>query len=147
MEVFRQLGLASVFMDDQQRRTTMPKACEVAKEVLRRGAVDLVQEAGGMPMISSKSCDGTPITVKHRSTHVLPGGKKVKWSGLQCNEFLVSNQFLRVDLGGGGDGVKTRVLLAEPTPLLHGKTATAILVASRQHWQRLREFGALRLRN
>ncbi len=49
-------------------------ACEAGKEVLRRGAAQLVVDAAGVPILSSKSCGGTPICVVHRSKKVLPSG-------------------------------------------------------------------------
>ena len=140
IDVLGSLGRASVVMSENERRRDMPAACEVAKETLLRGAQALVAEAGGRPMLSTKSCDGTPITVTHRSSHSQPSGKRVRVSGRQCQEFLVCNQFVRTNLGGA-DVMKTRAILGEPTPLLHGKTVPAILLASRQHWHRLRDLG------
>ena len=140
-EVLNRLGRGSTFMSDYERKTEAPLACEVVKETLLRAARDLIEDAGGRPVLTSKSCDGTPITVAHRSTLVQPGGKRVKRSGRQGQEFLVANQFLRLDMGGAG--MKTKVLLAEPTPLQHGKAVPAILLACRQHWRRLRDLGHL----
>ena len=54
---------------------------------------------------------------------------------------MVTNQFLRTRLHSGADGIRTKVLLAEPCPLKHGKTCPAILAACREHWQRLRDMG------
>ena len=138
----RQLSLPSYFMDDNVRKYEMPVACEAVKEALFRGAQALVEEAGGRPMVTSKSCDGTPITVSHRTYHTQPGGKRIQRKMKSCHEFLVSNQFLRVDMGGAV-GMRTKVILTEPTPLLHGKTVPAILLACRQHWRRLRDLGHL----
>ena len=39
----------------------MTLVAEAAKEALRSGASDLVSDAEGMPLLSSRSCDGTPI--------------------------------------------------------------------------------------
>ena len=108
------------------------KGCEVGKGMLLRGARQLVQEAHHRPMLTSKSCDGTPITVTRRESHTQPSGKKVKTQGKQCHEFLVGNQFLR--LPDGPHESSTKVLLWEPTILTRGKTAAAILAASRRHW-------------
>ena len=103
------------------------------------GAQAFVSSAGQRPMLSSKSCDGTPITVVHRQTRHQPTGKAVRSQGKQCVEFLVQNQFLRCDMGP--DGWQSRVLLAEPTPLWRGKSVPAILSAARRDWRTLRSLG------
>ena len=54
---------------------------EAAKKVLQQGATDLVREANGQPMLSSKSCDGTPMRITHRTGLAFPSGKKVHSSG------------------------------------------------------------------
>ena len=119
----------------------MPTACEAAKETLLRGARAFVEEAGHRPMMTSKSCDGTPITVSHRSARKQPGaaGKAVRSAGRSCEEFLVQHQFLRARLGA--DCWTTKVILAEPAPLHYGKSVPAILSASRKHWWTLRALG------
>ena len=131
-EVSCRLAKASGFLTDDQRLNEMPLACEVAKETLLRGAQQLVEDAKGKPIATSKSCDGTPLTVTHRSSLKQPGGKRVRVSGKECQEFLVANQFMRCNMGGG-EGLRTKVLLAEPTPLTHGKSVPAILLTCRQH--------------
>ena len=139
-DVVGRIGRASGFLSDHEWKSEMPLACEVANATLLSGAQALVREAAGRPMVTSKSCDGTPITVTHRATHVQPNGKKVKVSGRKGQEFLVCNQFVRTQMGGAS-GMQTKVLLAEPTALVHGKTVPAILAACRQHWRRLRDLG------
>ena len=141
-EVVSRLGRASTFMGDHHRQVEMPLGCEVVKETLLRSVQALIDEAGGRPLLTSKSCDGTPLTVTHRTTHTLPNGKRIKKTGKMCQEFLVTSQFVRADMGGS-EGMKTKVLLAEPTPLQHGKSVPNILLACRQHWRRLRDFGHL----
>ena len=49
------------------------------------------------------------------------------------------NQFVRANLPG--QGWTTQVLLAEPVPLTHGKSAPAILAASHRDWKSLRSIG------
>ena len=139
-DVLQRLGRGSTFMNDQERKVEGPLACEVVKETLLRGAQALVEEAAGRPVLSSKSCDDTPITVAHRTAHQQPGGDKVRKTAKQGREFLVASQFVRAKLGGA-DGMKTKVLLGEPTPLTHGKTVPALLLACRQHWRSLRSLG------
>ena len=55
----------------------MAKVSEAGKEVLKDVALQLVARAGGSPMLTSKSADGTPITVVVRTEHSLPSGQKV----------------------------------------------------------------------
>ena len=73
----------------------MHRACEVGKAVLQSGAAQLVARAAGFPMLSSKSADGTPITVVTRTEHTLPSGQKVKRSGRECEEYLVKKRAQR----------------------------------------------------
>ena len=54
-------------------------------------------------------------------------------------EFLVQNQFLRTR--HPIKGWETRVLLAEPIALAHGKSVNAILQASMKYWKWLRGMG------
>ena len=93
-------------------------ACAAAKRILQKAASDLVSEAAGLPILSSKSCDGTPMRVVHQSAYTLPSGKKVRTKGKAGMEFLVPNQFLKADVPGAG--WTTRVLLTEPVALEHG---------------------------
>ena len=139
-EVMGRLGQTSKALTDSERKTELALGCEVAKETLLRGARALVERAGGRPILTSKSCDGTPLTTVHRSTHQQPQGKKIRSSGRQSSEFLVQNQFLRTRVSGG-ECWATKIILAEPTPLKHGKTAMAILSTSRETWYSLRQLG------
>ena len=112
--------------------------CEASKYVMQLAAEELVEEAQGMPILNSKSCDGTPISVMHRTTRTLPSGTQVKTSGRAGKEFLVKNQFLRVQLPTGE--WDTRPLLQEPVALEHGKSAPAIMAACWQDWKSLRQL-------
>ena len=114
-------------------------AAEAAKEVLKRSCRDLVDEAAGMPMLTSKSCDGTPIRVTHRTSTKLPSGREVRSQGRAGQEFLVCNQFIRAEIPGSG--WQTRVYLGEAVPLTHGKSAPSIIAASFRDWSTLRELG------
>ena len=113
--------------------------CEAAKEVMQREAAQLVQDAAGLPILSSKSCDGTPLVVVHRSLRFLPSGRAVRSQGKQGREFLVSNQFLRMFLPG--QGTVTKAILGEAVPLTCGKKVPAILAASHRNWVSLRSMG------
>ena len=140
-DTIARLGHASGFLSSNAMRDDLSLGCECAKETLLRAAKDLVQEAGGRPMVTSKSCDGTPLTVVHNKTYTQPSGKKVKVSGRACQDFLVCNQFIRFRSGSGTDGMRTKAILSEPVSLNHGKSVHAILLASRLSWQTLRQLG------
>ena len=90
-------------------------------------------------MITSKSCDGTPMNVKVRTAHTLPQGIVVRGAGRAGHEFLVKLQFLR---GVGASGsLQDAVLLEEAMPLMHGKKVDAILAACLKGWVCLRQSG------
>ena len=134
------LGKASAFLckpDGNQ----VGAACEAVKTMLLHKIKSLIAAANGQPILSTKSCDGTPVraTVYHSTT--LPSGKKVKGQGKAGREILVSNQFVR--FFDAADGWQTSVLFAEPVPLTLGKAVPEILAASRQTWKSLRSLGAV----
>ena len=133
------LGRASGFQGDPDRFAT-GLACEAAKEMLIRRAKALIGESLGSPVLSSKSCDGTPIRTKFHASGTLPSGKRVKSSGKQGREILVSNQFLRFK--HPVEGWRGSCLLSEPVPLTCTKSAPAILSAARKTWASLRSLGA-----
>lgn len=115
------------------------RLCESGKEVLRNAAFEFLRDASGAAVLNSKSADGTPISVVVRSRRALPSGDVVARSGRQSSEFLIKNQFLRAFVPG--QGCTTRVLLQEPVPLTHGKTALAIFSACGKDWMTLRQMG------
>jgi hypothetical protein len=63
-------------------KTQSPKVaavCEAAKEMLLWKAKKLVADSLGLPLLSSKSCDGTPLRMKNYSSRtLLPEMKKQK---------------------------------------------------------------------
>ena len=61
--------------------------------------------------------------------------------GKETHEFLVSNTFGRFSNVLGQ--VTTRVALTHPQPLVHGKTAAAIVGALLGQWRTLRQLGHL----
>ena len=140
VDCVQRLGKASGVLTVQETRE-LASVCEVAKETLLRGAQGLVEEASGRPILTSKSCDGTPLSVVHRSSRKLQSGRSVRTTGRQGQEFLLQNQFLRVDMGA--QGWQTKVLLSEAQALRFGKSVVAIMAASRQHWRSLRQMGHL----
>ena len=114
--------------------------CEAAKETLLGRARSLVASSAGLPVLSSKSCDGTPIRVQHHASLSLPSGKKSKTVGKRGVEILVSNEFLRFQ--DPSDGWKTACIVSEPVPLTKGKSVDLVTAAARQTWQSLRALGA-----
>ena len=78
--------------------------CEAAKQVMKARALDLVSAAAGLPVLTSKSCDGTPLSVVHSTTRAMPGGKRLRRTGKAGVEFLVKNQFVRAQMPTWGLG-------------------------------------------
>ena len=140
VDALRRCGQASGKLNDDQKKE-LGAVCEVVKEALVRRAQSLVSSCLGLPMLSSKSCDGTPLRVAYRTKVAAPAliRKGVEIRGRQGVEVLVANQFLRVH--HPEHGWQTAVLLREPTRLSHGKKAAAILAAAHQGWKTLRELG------
>eukprot|EP00974_Lingulodinium_polyedra_P096911 9393108-Lingulodinium_polyedra.AAC.1 len=101
-------------------------ACEAAKEVLGARFNDLVREAGGRPLLSSKSCDSTPVNVKKKTKHTPPGGKATHGSGRASHEFLCKLQFVRCIDGAGA--CQTTALMEEATALLHASGQQGMVV-------------------
>jgi hypothetical protein len=116
----------------------MAVACEALKQVLANRVQDLVRDSMGFPILSSKSCDGTPISTACQIRTTLPCGKSTTVKGRKGKEFLVSNQFFRsrTPIGEWRDAV----LLAEAIPLAQ-KSHLAILGAARKSWVTLRSLG------
>ena len=115
------------------------KVCEISKHVLACKFNELIAEADGAPMLSSKSADGTPLSTVVRSVGTLPSGKSFSRTGKETHEYLVKNQFARVILPNGA--VRSAVLLQDPIKLAHGKTCIAIFEACRKDWKSLRQLG------
>ena len=77
----RQLGLASGVLSRDDVRD-LEIGCEATKKVLLSKAQALVAGAHGMPVLTSKSCDGTPLNVTHESRVRLgTTGKQVTTKG------------------------------------------------------------------
>ena len=115
-------------------------ACEACKEILVRRVRSMIEDSVGQPLLSTKSCDGTPVRAQYSASKVLPTGMRVNSRGKQGKELLVANQFVRYN--HPAEGWQTSCLLAEPVPLSEGKAADAILAAARRTWQSLRSLGA-----
>ena len=113
--------------------------CEATKDMLLSRARHMVGHSHGLPLLSTKSCDGTPIRVWHHASRKLPGHKAQKFRGKQGVEVLVSNQFVRYQ--DPGSGWRTACILSEPVPLLC-KEVPNVLAAARRTWHSLRSLGA-----
>eukprot|EP00974_Lingulodinium_polyedra_P058127 5598267-Lingulodinium_polyedra.AAC.1 len=50
-------------------------ACESAKDVLARAFDEILQRNQGSPLLTSKSCDGTPMNTVERTRVTLPSGQ------------------------------------------------------------------------
>ena len=137
-DLIRHFGFASQNLSRDDLHD-LGAACEAAKEVLRRKAQRLVESSSPLPVLSSTSCDGTPINIAFQESARLPSGKKVHVQGRRSMEFLVANQFLRAKTPTGG--CETSVLLGEAIPLTFTKTAPAVFQAAQQHFKTLRQLG------
>ena len=137
-ELIQSLSGASHALSRGEQRD-MFQLSTAGQHTLAARVTGLIERAAGSPMLTSKSADGTPITVVHRTRHHLPSGAVVVRSGRTCEEFLLKNQFVRARLPGSG--VETMVLLQEPVLLAHGKTAERIWQACVRDWNSLRDWG------
>lgn len=123
---------------DRSGRRALARANEAGKEVLLSSFKAFQVKAAGLPMLTTKSCDGTPLTCVAQWHGKLPSGQRLMVAGKQAGEYLVKNQFARVLLP---EGHATKVLLQEPVPLLHGKGVDAIWTACSKDWLTLRQLG------
>ena len=99
----------------------------------------LVAEAAMSPMLFEMSADGTPIVAfKHQSSR-LPSGKVVPHKAKPTEEFLVRNQVVPCTLPDGR--VEMRVVVRDPVPLKHWKSAHAIVEALRRDGKTGRRLG------
>ena len=140
VETLEHFGKVSVALE-RTESSRSGAVCEAAKEMLLRKAKGLVMDSAGMPVLSSKSCDGTPIRVVHSASRKLTETKKAKTYGSKGVEVLVSNEFIRYR--DPSEGWQTAVILSEPVPLTEGKSAPQILAAARQTWHTCRPLGAV----
>eukprot|EP00974_Lingulodinium_polyedra_P117999 11165508-Lingulodinium_polyedra.AAC.1 len=88
--------------------------CEAAKEVLGVAWQDTLKENQGQPLLTSKSCDGTPMNTRRATAVKMPSGAMVRASGRASAEYLVKLQWLRSLRVDGSH--QTIVLLQEATP-------------------------------
>ena len=133
------LGRAAGMLSDTET-PRVGAVCEATKDMLLSRAKKLVASSHGLPLLSSKSCDGTPIRCEHYSTWKLPGQKSQRGRAKRGVEVLVSNQFVRYQ--DPGHGWQTCCILSEPVPLTLGKEVPMVLAAARKTWHSLRALGA-----
>lgn len=74
------LARASGSLSSSEVRETF-RCAEIGKEVLKCSFQALLSAAAGSPILTSKSADGTPISVVHRVSSALPSGHTVRRSG------------------------------------------------------------------
>ena len=137
-EIIRHLGFASGSLDRGDLHN-LGAGCEAGKDMLLRNARRLVAGSNNLPVLSSKSCDGTPLNLAFIERKRLPSGAKVRAQSRRGMELLVANQFLRTKTPQGG--WDTSVLLGEAIPLTFTKIAPAVFQAAQQHWKTLRALG------
>eukprot|EP00974_Lingulodinium_polyedra_P029062 2801159-Lingulodinium_polyedra.AAC.1 len=92
----------------------------------------------GRAILSSKSCDGTPMSVIQREASQLPSGAWVRTRGRAAHEFLVKLQFVRAL---GPHEHQSCVVMEEAVALQYGKSARAIAAVCLKDWKTLREQG------
>eukprot|EP00974_Lingulodinium_polyedra_P086161 8344581-Lingulodinium_polyedra.AAC.1 len=106
---------------------------------MKRSFFDIIERNENAPLLTSKSCDGTPINVVEHARVRLSSGKQIRASGRSSHEFLIKLQWVRALHPDGTHD--TGVLLDEAQSLRHGKKAAAIVTACKQHWRTLRSCG------
>ena len=90
-EAILYLSKATCSLSPQDLRL-LSRVAEASKDVLHTAAQELVADAAGAPLLSSKSADGAPLNFSFRYRAKLPTGKAVVSSGQQAHSFMVQNQ-------------------------------------------------------
>ena len=134
----RSLAHASGVLQKADLRSTHI-LCEAVKRTMWSSARRMVSDSCRLPMLSTKSCDGTPIRVAHRTTRRIGKHATVQSCGKEGREFLVSHQFIKANLPEAG--WTTKVVLPEPMTLNWGKSAPATLSVAFKEWSSLRQLG------
>ena len=138
VESIRSIAKASGTLSKTQLRQA-DAVCECAKKVMWASAMRLVEDASGLPVLTSKSADGTPIRVTNRVRRTTALGSTVRSEGKECHEFLVKHQFFKACLPESG--WTTRIVVPEATSLEFGKHTAAILSCAQRDWRSLRQMG------
>ena len=114
-----QVSLPTAEIDEEH----LARLCESGKAMLRSKVINMIVEAGQMPVLIHYSADGTPLSSKSRHRATLPSGKALIVTGRATDEFLVQHLFARYfDVSGT---VKSSLLLCDPRPLTEGKGCLA----------------------
>lgn len=137
-EMCRRFAKASLV--DKEGRRNIGMLCELLKSFLRRKALELIETAGGRPILLSYSSDGTPLTTRERLRLRLNGtAAPVVRVGGSSQEYLIQQVFVRrLDVDGNS---RTEVVLREPLPFTSGKAAWAVFAAGRDFFPTLRSAG------
>ena len=93
------------------------------------------------PMLFQMSADGTPRVVFKQHSSRLSSGKVVHRKAKQTEKFFVRNQFVRSILPDGHVG--TRVVVHDPVPLKHWKSAHATVKVLRRDGKNRATVGPL----
>ena len=135
IERIKRLAAATNFYD-KTAKTEASAACEAAKEMMRRSIRSFLDSVSGLPVLTSKGADGTPLSLVHRSKSSLAGAKDVRSVGKRSVELLLKNQFVRANVPT--EGWVTKAMLTEAVPMTKGKSVPAIQAASFRDWFSLR---------
>ena len=129
--LLQSLGKASGFLDSPDT-SLVAVACEASKEMLVRRAQAMVQASLASPLLSSKSCDGTPI----RSTFCWCGASchLARRSGLAASR--VKNSWFRISSSEPSTLWRVGQLVACSPSLCH-----SLIRQHRRSWRLLGELG------
>ena len=133
-------------IDDWSRPSQSPtsnikalsQAVEICKHSLMQHAEAFVRSLGDLPVLVSYSSDGTPLQSRKSVQGKLPS-RKVRRTGRGSDEFLVQNCFFRA-LDATGQA-RTAVVLLDPLPRSHGKSALAMFSCYRRFAPNVRSWG------
>lgn len=99
----------------------------------------LVSEAGGLPMLSSYSSDGTRVKAHFRVDFTVTAGRKRQCHGKRGCEFLCQVGYFRyIDVHGAA---QTVCVLKPPMPLTQGQNAAAEFAVGLEFGESLRDRG------
>ena len=116
----------------------LAQAVEICKQSLLHHAESFVRSIGDLPLLVSYSSDGTPMQSRKTVQAKLPS-KKVRRTGRGSDELLVQNVFFR-SLDASGQA-RTVVVMMDPLPLTHGKSAAAMFSCYRSFFPDPRSWG------
>ena len=114
--------------------TTVHRLAEAGKAFLLEQATAFLNRLHGIPVLISRSGDGTPIVTKE---HFISGSGDlaVHRIGRKSHELLLQRVFL-MDVSG-----EQHIIIDEPTDLSSGKDCWTLFAAERKFWTTGREHG------